>query len=114
MPAIGVGDANLYYEVHGEGAPLLLIRGLRRNLEGWYCRISPLSRHFKAVSFDNRGAGRSDKRDREYAIPRFASDTAESMEASGLDSAHVLGISMGGYIVQALALNHLTAGSAGG
>ncbi|MEW6335670.1 MAG: alpha/beta hydrolase [Thermodesulfobacteriota bacterium] len=106
MPTVRVGDVNLYYEMHGEGAPLVLIMGLRRNLEWWYLQIPSLSKHFKLIAFDNRGAGRSDKPETAYSIARFADDTAGLMEALGIDNAHVLGISMGGYIAQELALGY--------
>lgn len=106
MPLIRVNDINLYYETYGEGIPLILIMGLRRNLEWWHCQIPALSEHFKVVAFDNRGAGRSDKPDMEYSIRLFAEDTAGLMEALGITNAHILGISMGGYIAQELALHY--------
>lgn len=106
MPIVAVKGINLYYEIHGEGVPLVLIMGLRRNLEWWYCQIPSLSKVFKVLVFDNRGAGRSDKPEMEYSIPLFADDTAGLMEALGIRSAHVLGISMGGYIAQELALTY--------
>ncbi|MCX5823899.1 MAG: alpha/beta hydrolase [Deltaproteobacteria bacterium] len=106
MPAIRINDVDLYYETYGEGIPLVLIMGLRRNLEWWHCQIPALSKHFKVVAFDNRGAGRSDKPDMEYSIPLFADDTAGLMEALEIRDAHILGISMGGYIAQELALRH--------
>ena len=56
--------------------------------------------------FDNRGAGRSDQPDMDYSISLFADDTAALMKGLGLSSAHVLGISMGGYIAQELAINY--------
>ena len=76
--------------------------GLRRNAEWWYCQIPALSEHFQVLVFDNRGAGRSDQPAMEYTIPLFADDTAALMKSIGLSSAHVLGISMGGYIAQEL------------
>lgn len=106
MPTIKIKDVDLYYETYGEGIPLVLIMGLRRNLEWWYCQIPALAKHFKVVAFDNRGAGRSDKPDMEYSIPLFADDTAGLMEALGIRNAHILGISMGGYIAQELALRY--------
>jgi pimeloyl-ACP methyl ester carboxylesterase len=106
MPAIRVNGINIYYELHGEGIPLVLIMGLRRNLEWWYCQIPELSKQFKVIAFDNRGAGRSDKPDMEYSIRLFADDTAGLMEAMGIHHAHILGVSMGGYIAQELALNY--------
>jgi pimeloyl-ACP methyl ester carboxylesterase len=106
MPAIKVNDCDLYYETYGEGTPLVLIMGLRRNLLWWYRQIPELSRNFHVVAFDNRGAGRSDKPVMEYSIGLFADDTAGLMEALGLQNAHILGVSMGGYIAQELALRH--------
>jgi pimeloyl-ACP methyl ester carboxylesterase len=106
MPAIKVNGISIYYELLGEGIPLVLLMGLRRNLEWWYCQIPELSRQFKVIAFDNRGAGRSDKPDTEYSIRLFADDTAGLMEALGIHNAHILGVSMGGYIAQELALNY--------
>jgi pimeloyl-ACP methyl ester carboxylesterase len=56
MPAIKVNGISIYYELHGEGIPLVLIMGLRRNIEWWYCQIPTLSKQFKVITFDNRGA----------------------------------------------------------
>lgn len=106
MPTARVNGIELYYETYGEGTPLVLIMGLRRNLLWWYRQIPELSRHFRVIAFDNRGAGRSDKPVMDYSIPLFADDTATLMEALGIPAAHVLGISMGGYIAQELALRH--------
>jgi pimeloyl-ACP methyl ester carboxylesterase len=106
MPTVKVNDINLYYEVSGQGAPLILIMGLRRNVSWWYQQIPDLSQHFRVIAFDNRGAGRSDKPVMEYSISLFADDTAGLMKALGIQYAHVLGISMGGYIAQELAIRH--------
>ena len=106
MPAVRVNDIDLYYETYGEGIPLVLIMGLRRNLSWWYRQIPALSQHFHVIAFDNRGAGRSDKPVMDYSIALFADDTAGLMEALGIQNAHILGISMGGYIAQELALRH--------
>ena len=96
----------MHYEMHGQGNPLVMIMGLRRNTEWWYHQIPHLSKHFKVISFDNRGAGRSDKPDMAYSIRLFADDTAELMESLAVESAHILGVSMGGYIAQELAINY--------
>ena len=106
MPKIKANGIDLYYEIHGRGDPLVLIMGLRRNAEWWYCQIPTLSEHFQVLVFDNRGAGRSDQPDGDYSISLFADDTAALMKGLGLSSAHVLGISMGGYIAQELAINY--------
>jgi len=106
MPQADVNGIKVYYEIHGKGDPLVLIMGLRRNAEWWYCQIPALSEHFKVIAFDNRGAGRSEKPRMDYSIRLFADDTAGLLEALKIKSAHVLGISMGGYIAQELAINY--------
>lgn len=106
MPALKVNGIEIYYEVHGQGDPLVLIMGLRRNAEWWYRQLPTLSQHFKVLTFDNRGAGRSEKPVMEYTIKLFADDTKGLMEALNIKEAHILGISMGGYIAQELAINY--------
>ncbi|RJP80555.1 MAG: alpha/beta fold hydrolase [Candidatus Zixiibacteriota bacterium] len=106
MPAVNVNGCNIYYEIHGKGNPLVMIMGLRRNIEWWYRQIPALSQHFQVIAFDNRGAGRSDKPEMDYSIRLFADDTAALMDALEIDRAHILGISMGGYIAQELAINY--------
>ena len=105
MPKININDCDIYYEVHGQGDPLVLIMGLRRNVEWWYHQVPALAEQFQVIIFDNRGAGRSDKPAMEYSIRLFADDTAGLMDALELPCAHILGYSMGGYIAQELALN---------
>jgi pimeloyl-ACP methyl ester carboxylesterase len=105
MPKVKINDCNIFYETHGQGDPLVLIMGLRRNLEWWYRQLPVLAEYFQVIVFDNRGAGRSDKPAMEYSIRLFADDTAGLMDALGLKRAGILGYSMGGYIAQELALN---------
>jgi len=106
MAKVNVNGCEIYYEVHGQGDPLVLIMGLRRNVEWWFRQIPALSEHFQVIAFDNRGAGRSDKPVMENSIPLFADDTAGLMDALDISKAQILGISMGGYIAQELALNY--------
>jgi pimeloyl-ACP methyl ester carboxylesterase len=107
MPKVKVNDIQMYYEVKGEGFPLVMINGGNENLDCWDPRlIEALSRKFKLVLFDNRGAGRTDVSDREYTLGLLAGDTAGLMDALGISKAHILGISMGGMIAQELAINY--------
>ncbi len=106
MTIAHVKDIDIYYEIHGSGPPLVLIMGLRRNAEWWYHQIPELSKHFTIIAFDNRGAGRSDKPKTEYSIGLFADDTAGLVDFLDIPKAHILGISMGGYIAQELAINY--------
>ena len=107
MPKVKVNDIQIYYEVHGEGSPLLMIMGLSANLNWWDNRLTKaLSEKLKLVMFDNRGAGRTSSSNREYTIKLFAGDAAGLMDALGIPKAHILGFSMGGMIAQELVLNH--------
>lgn len=101
------GGARLYYEVYGQGEPLLLIMGLGANHLSWTPQVPVYSREFRVIVFDNRGTGQSDfPQDAEYTIPVLADDAAALLDALGVDSAHVYGVSMGGMIAQEMALRH--------
>jgi 3-oxoadipate enol-lactonase len=104
MPQTTGNGINLYYEVHGEGEPLLLIMGLSLNSKSWFRTLPALSEHFKVIIFDNRGTGHSDKPNSPYSIEQMAEDAKCVLDAAGVESAHVYGISMGGMIAQRLAL----------
>lgn len=107
MPKVRVNDIQMFYEVHGEGFPLMMIMGFTGNTSWWDPRwIQTLSEKFKIIAFDNRGSGRTDISDREYSIKLFADDTAGLMDALGIPRANVLGISMGGMIAQEFVLNY--------
>ena len=106
MPKAMVQGINLYYEVHGYGYPLVLIRGLASNADHWYCQVPAFSSHFSVITFDNRGIGRSDITDSPFTISTLADDTVGLMDVLGISRGHVLGISMGGMIAQELALKY--------
>jgi len=106
LPKVKVNDIQVYYEAKGEGYPLVMITGLGDNLDCWDPRlVEELSRRFKLVMFDNRGAGQTDVSDKKYSIKLFADDTAGLMDVLGISKAYILGHSMGGMIAQELALN---------
>ena len=106
MPTAKVGDINIYYESHGDGEPLLLIMGYGSYSGHWAPLIPYLSQGYRVISFDNRGTGRSDKPDIPYTIKMMAGDAKGLLDAIGVDSAHVFGVSMGGMIAQEFALNY--------
>ena len=106
MPTVLANGIDIYYEVRGEGEPLLLIEGLSSELTNYERMIRALETRYRVICFDNRGAGRTDKPDAPYTIEMMAEDAAGLMQAIGVASANVLGISMGGRIAIALALSH--------
>ncbi|MHA2008175.1 MAG: alpha/beta fold hydrolase [Promethearchaeota archaeon] len=107
MPQIRVNDINIYYEIHGEGFPFLLIRGFTSDIYRWPSNfIKELSYNFKIILFDNRGAGRTDKPDIEYTIKMMADDTVGLMNNLNIGKANILGYSMGGSIAQEITLSY--------
>lgn len=106
MGFIEANGINLYYETHGSGEPLVLIEGLGYSSWMWYKQVEELSKHFKLIIFDNRGVGQSDKPDEEYSIELFANDTVEVLLALNIEKAHFLGVSMGGFIAQEVAIRY--------
>lgn len=103
---VDTGEATIYVEERGAGAPLLLIHGLGMSTALWEYQWPAFTPKFRTIALDLRGFGRSSKPKREgaYAIERLASDVAAVIKALDVNSCHVLGTSMGGFVAQSLAL----------
>lgn len=108
MPIVNLNGINIGYDITGHGEPLLLIMGLAGDSSHWSLQVPVLSQHYQVITFDNRGAGRSDAPDDNYSITIMAQDAASLLDHLNIPAAHVLGFSMGGYIAQQLALNYPT------
>ncbi|MDQ2655057.1 MAG: alpha/beta hydrolase [Chloroflexota bacterium] len=106
MPVARIDAGDLYYEVAGEGPPLLLIAGFSGNTTGWLPVLPALAEHFTLIMFDNRGAGRSCVPPGPYTTAQMADDAVALLDHLDVNRAHVLGSSMGGMIAQELALRH--------
>ncbi len=106
MPYVPTRDIITYYEEAGTGEPLVLIMGLSGDLQGWALTAPALARHFRVITYDNRGAGRTSAPDRPYTIAGMADDLAALLDALKIDKAHILGFSMGGYVAQEFALKY--------
>ncbi|MFZ5643283.1 MAG: alpha/beta fold hydrolase [Bacillota bacterium] len=107
MPELHVNGINIYYEIKGEGFPLVMIMGLGANMDWWTPELEDkLAKNFKLILFDNRGAGRTDAPKEDYTIPLFAKDTVDLMTGLGIEKASIFGISMGGMIAQQVALSY--------
>jgi 3-oxoadipate enol-lactonase len=105
VPTVGDAGAELYWERSGRGEPLLLIQGMSGTHLTWgEPFLSRLEADFDCVVFDNRGIGNSAEVSEPFTIADLATDAVTVMDAAGLDTAHVLGISMGGMTAQQLAL----------
>lgn len=106
MPTAEANGINIYYEIHGNGEHLIIIAGLSIDLTALNSMVSELSKKYRVIAFDNRGAGRTDKPDIPYTIDMMAADTAGLLKALGIDRANIMGISLGGRIALELGLKY--------
>jgi 3-oxoadipate enol-lactonase len=107
MPVIDTDEVQLSYERGGSGPPLLLIMGMSGTFSHWSEPfLEDLRSSFEVIVYDHRGIGESGPLEGELTIARLAGDAAGLLAALGIDTAHVLGISMGGMVAQELALSH--------
>lgn len=107
MPSVCADDGTrIYYDTFGkhDGEPLVLIMGLAVDRWGWVRQRSMLAKRFRCISIDNRGAGLSDKPHGPYDLFTMAADVEAVMDAEGIDSAHIMGYSLGGVLAQVLAI----------
>ena len=106
MPYVPTRDIITYYEEAGSGDPLVLIRGLGSDLQAWALQVPALAKHFRVITYDNRGAGRTSAPDKPYSIAGMADDLATLLGELKIEKANVLGYSMGGMIAQEFALKY--------
>jgi len=107
MPQISLDNVNLYYETTGQGQPLVFINGLGSSTRDWDRQVAEFSRTYQVITYDLRGHGRSDKPAGPYSIPQFAADSAGLLNALGVASAHIVGLSLGGGVAFQLALDYV-------
>jgi 3-oxoadipate enol-lactonase len=105
MAKIKVNEIEIAYNAQGAGEPVVLICGYTGVKESWVYQVDELAKHFKVVTFDNRGVGETTVPTHPFTIADMAADTAGLISALGIAPAHVFGISMGGLIAQTLALD---------
>lgn len=103
MPKIKVNDINMYYEVHGQGEPLVMIAGFSADHFTWLPAVEILKNSYQCILLDNRGAGQTDVPDAPYSIQQMSEDVMMLCHGLGLKQAHFIGSSMGGFILQKLA-----------
>ena len=107
MPVVSAGEVELSYERSSSGPPLLMIMGMSGTALSWgEPFLEPLRQDFETIVYDHRGVGESSPMEEPFTIAQLAEDAAGLLDALELDSAHVVGISMGGAVAQELALRH--------
>jgi pimeloyl-ACP methyl ester carboxylesterase len=105
MPKTNAGP-EMYYEIEGDGPPVVLIGGLSQDHFGWMMQVPAVAAAgYRCITFDNRDAGQTALSTKSYDIRQMADDTMRLMDAIGLPSAHIVGLSMGGMIGQEMAIS---------
>ena len=94
-------DIRLHYESRGEGKPVVLVHGLGLSDDMWHHQVPELAARYRVITFDNRGHGGSEKPKGPYDMSMFVEDTRKLLDFLGLDNPVLIGLSMGGGIVQA-------------
>ena len=109
MPFVHATDGTrIHYEVTGKSGatPVLMIQGLGASKNAWNLQRIAMATRFRIISFDNRGAGRSDKPTEPFTLEQMADDALAVLDSAGIETAHVVGASMGGVISQIVAVKY--------
>jgi 3-oxoadipate enol-lactonase len=97
--------ARIHWGAQGEGTAILLVMGHRYSSAMWYPAIPAFAARHRVIWFDNRGTGESDTTSG-VTVRQMADDAIAVMDAAGVQKAHIYGVSMGGVIVQKIAMHH--------
>lgn len=105
MPFAQANGLEIYYELNGDGHPLLHISGTGGDLRKQPRVVdSPLVRHFQILAYDQRGLGRTSKPENPYTMADYAADAEKLLDAISWDRCVVVGVSFGGMVAQELAI----------
>jgi pimeloyl-ACP methyl ester carboxylesterase len=106
MPHASVNDLQMYYEIHGDGPPLLLLHGAYMNAEAMQPLTDGLAGIRRVIVADSQGHGRTADADRPLTYEQMADDAAALLRELGHEQADVVGYSMGGATALRLAIQH--------
>src|SRR5689334_9480464 len=100
MPVSRVATGvSLYWDEHGAGEPVILVPPGTRSGAVWMpFQVPELSKHFRVITYDQRGVGQSEGPKTKYTIPLLAADLMALLDVIGVRRAHVLGHSIGGRV----------------
>ena len=106
MPVAEVRDGEIYYEEVGSGMPLIFVSGFVGVARYWAPQAPFFASRFRVITYDQRGTGQSDRKQHEFSVDQMAIELAELMSILSVERAHIVGISTGGAIGQALAIDY--------
>jgi pimeloyl-ACP methyl ester carboxylesterase len=99
MPRVRSGDAEIFYEVVGDGLPVVLLHPFPANHELWMRATQALNSRYKLILPDLRGHGDSDIGDGPATMQKHAADLMRVFDDAKVDRAAIAGISIGGYAI---------------
>ena len=103
---VTTGAHPVYWSTVGEGPALVLLHGLGGDRAFWAAETRQLSGDFQVIALDLRGSGPTPVTDDGHSMATLADDVGAVLDAAGIESAHIVGFSMGGLVAQALAARH--------
>jgi 3-oxoadipate enol-lactonase len=106
MPFANIKENQFYYELHGEGDPLVLISGLKGDHANWLSVLDSFSKKYQVLIFDNRGVGRTKDQANNLTVEMMADDVMMLMDKLNIKNPAIVGHSLGGAIAQTLATKH--------
>src|SRR3954469_7563072 len=108
MPLIRTNEVELFYDLTGpENAPVVAFsNSIGTTLEMWDRQVPALSDRYRCLRYDPRGHGRSQVLDQPVTIDDLADDLAGLLDALGVETAHIVGLSLGGMTAQAFGVRH--------
>ncbi len=106
MPEAAINGTTIYYEEHGQGPPLVMIQGYMGDHSAWFNQVKAFNKYFRVITFDARGLGKSPVSRVPFTIPVQAGDVIGLVDFLKIDRAHIMGISLGGLVAQAIAIEH--------
>ena len=101
-----VNGLEMYYEIHGEGEPLLLLHGVYGTIDLWGPILETLAQSRQVIAVEQQAHGHTADIDRPLTYEQMTEDTAALMRHLGIEQADVFGYSMGGNIGLLLAMRH--------
>ena len=104
MPKLAYDDGEINYEVTGEGHPLIFVSGLNGVARYWQSQVPVFAKHYKVVTYDQRGTGGSDRLQKTFSVDQMTAELVALMDGLKIERAHIVGLSTGGAIGQTLAI----------
>ena len=95
MPTAEINGIKIYYEIHGDGEPVIFGNGVFSNTLGWTYQHPVFSKEYQVILYDMRGQGQSEKPKGDYSFNLHAEDQKALLDELGITEVHHVGISYG-------------------